>query len=1081
MQLKRLHPLLLPLILVIGLMMIPQIAFAQEGEIDIISPTVNNPADAGPFNNPTPVSAVLGLNVTGLVTNNFNVTIGEDEADVTSLNEERKNNTEITYILNILPPTQPMTGLYTLTVSAKVSGTVLSDSETSAISYAAVMTDDDDLELEIVSPDKDDPANAGPFNNPTPVSTVLNLDAAGLITNDFNVKIGNGEANILALNEKKDDDDDITYTLNILPPTQPMTGLYTLTVSAKVSGTVLSDTEKQAIYYSATMTDDDDLKLDIVRPDDDNPANAGPFNSPTSITATVVVSSQTTLTAADFRAVIGEITGTVTAVERKGNNYILTITPPAQAASGLYDLTISAVVKGSILSDDEDDAVSYSGSSFGFTILVPSPTLVINAGVFNNPDNIDITLLVPKVDLITSNFTVKVGGVSGTVVKLVCLNGNNGGGNDDDDDSNDNDDDNDDDSNDNDNDDDGSRLTVRDNDDDDGSNSKGFKQCALVLSAPVQPVSGTYDLELSLVISGVTLTKVVTGGVIYTPEPTVNFVIVDPTTNNPAYVGSSTNPSKFIVTVNRPVSGLTANNFNVTIGGLAATVVTVYEDEDNQRYLLEVVPPKVSTNGVYDLKVAATMEGEVVVGTMPDAVYYADACFVDVSVVLDRSGSMDKFGYTEKAKLAANQFIDFMQTGDQLAVASFATAAGIDLSMTKVNSATKTLAKNEVNSLISRGFTTIGGGLQVGQNEILNKGISSHPDSIVLLSDGKENRPPFVANVLPSVKNNGTVVHTIALGPESDQALLLDLATQTGGTYHFAPTENQLSHVYNLISNEVACQQAQQQDVLDEDDVMSEGDDVEHEIEVDDDLTEITISILWTNISSLFNFVLVKPDGTVIDPSAALTNGDIEFVVGQTYAFYRITGDSLTNGTWKIRIKGTTITIDDETVSSVVVGKFQGVVTTMRFFLAKTVYRVSQPIKISITLSDDKPILGATVTTIIGPVLVGNNPNDDDDDGDSRQVANPILQLYDDGQHGDGAANDGVYANTLDGVNTATAGGYSFRTTAAGTDNSGKAFVRTETSLVTVSQDGSTPATTVNAVDTEPGHRPLYFLPMIQK
>jgi hypothetical protein len=51
-----------------------------------------------------------------------------------------------------------------------------------------------------------------------------------------------------------------------------------------------------------------------------------------------------------------------------------------------------------------------------------------------------------------------------------------------------------------------------------------------------------------------------------------------------------------------------------------------------------------------------------------------------------------------------------------------------------------------------------------------------------------------------------------------------------------------------------------------------------------------------------------------------------------------------------------------------------------------------------------------------------------------------LLQLFDDGAHGDGKADDGLYANTLNGVSAP--GGYSVKLSAEGVNNAGEPFVR---------------------------------------
>ena len=61
------------------------------------------------------------------------------------------------------------------------------------------------------------------------------------------------------------------------------------------------------------------------------------------------------------------------------------------------------------------------------------------------------------------------------------------------------------------------------------------------------------------------------------------------------------------------------------------------------------------------------------------------------------------------------------------------------------------------------------------------------------------------------------------------------------------------------------------------------------------------------------------------------------------------------------------------------------------------------------------------------------------------------LSLFDDGAHGDGTANDGLYGNRF--TSTFTAGSYVVRVTAAGTSNIGSPFVRRITRAFDLAQD----------------------------
>jgi len=115
----------------------------------------------------------------------------------------------------------------------------------------------------------------------------------------------------------------------------------------------------------------------------------------------------------------------------------------------------------------------------------------------------------------------------------------------------------------------------------------------------------------------------------------------------------------------------------------------------------------------------------------------------------------------------------------------------------------KLSAQTAIAAISEGGSTSIGAGLETAQNELSSKGKPADAHAIILLSDGYENTPPYVSDILPTIPDK-TDIYTIALGPDSDQQLLNDIATQTGGKYYMAPTTEELNAIYDQIAGKVA-------------------------------------------------------------------------------------------------------------------------------------------------------------------------------------------------------------------------------------------------------------------------------------
>ena len=563
------------------------------------------------------------------------------------------------------------------------------------------------------------------------------------------------------------------------------------------------------------------------------------------------------------------------------------------------------------------------------------------------------------------------------------------------------------------------------------------------------------------------------------------FSILEPTGSTVAYAGTYDSPTKIVVRTNKPADGLSKDDFSITIGGRSAAIQTVYEA--SAEYVLEVVPPSQPANGSFDLAITVGSGGPA--DMRPDAVRYADENHADVALVIDRSGSMGTYDYMEPAKDAAKQFVDFMDDGDMVGVVSFSSDATVNSQMTTITSTSRDDVKTTIDAISSSGNTSIGAGLQYGQDQLATMGDPAHPWAMVCLSDGYENTSPYVADVLPSIESTKSIIHSISLGPNSDEALLMDMAAQTGGTYSMAPSPEQLSAIYNTIAGAVTNRQT----LFQQTGTVQQGVTDEKSVAVDSTVSEATFSVSWSSSANDLDLTLRKPDGNLIDPSVAASDPDVDYVSGSTYEYYRVKSPTLVSGVWTMNVSGGSIVTSRNGVISTAGGEpYTAIVTgraalTMHSYFDKPGYLTTEQIKVSVTLADSQPILGADVEVSVQSPLAtaaqirasewietnGDSIPDPDTvaqiEAMSVAVASTIV-LRDDGAHGDGQPDDGVYANTLPGLDTTTAGAYVFNVDCSGNSSAGDAFARHTTSTIYIAQNPH-PSYGDNAV----------FLPMIAK
>ncbi len=536
--------------------------------------------------------------------------------------------------------------------------------------------------------------------------------------------------------------------------------------------------------------------------------------------------------------------------------------------------------------------------------------------------------------------------------------------------------------------------------------------------------------------------------------------ILSPTRSAPDLVGKPDDPIKTSIEVELKteggdtlVTGLTGGDFTVTIG-TTAHIVSCVELAD--KYVLDVLPPNQAAAGLYDLKVTALGETD----TETEAIHYAETTRsnVDVVQVIDRSGSMADgcyepgVYYLRDAKNAAGIFVDQMQTGDMIGVVSFSNSARVDYGITAITgSAVKTEAQNAIDSLRAYGSTGIGAGLRDAQAELTNNGAAIHPWALILLSDGQENRSPYVSTVLPDIVSTKTKIFSVALGSYADQALLQDIASQTNGQYYLSPTEKELAGIYNSLAGQVAGRQT----LFSEEGNVQQGSTDEKIVDVDPSVKEVIFSISWSGAGNDLDLTLKDPHGNIVDSNT--TDPNVSFTSGTNSESYAISSPA--SGKWTMQIFAGTITsvtsniplsvLRDKTTwissngdtapdiklwsstyskTSDAGLEYSAAVTadtplTVNTYLDKSSHIQGDPILIKVTIADLQTIKGATAKArVTTPSSTGS------------------FLLYDDGMHGDAAANDGIYGNAF--TRTTEVGTYSFDMETAGASTAGDDFSR---------------------------------------
>lgn len=535
-----------------------------------------------------------------------------------------------------------------------------------------------------------------------------------------------------------------------------------------------------------------------------------------------------------------------------------------------------------------------------------------------------------------------------------------------------------------------------------------------------------------VVIAGATNNSAQSDITIQCLNPVVDIKI--PNADAVAYVGPFDGPGKFLaqilVTNGDPkgpvVAGLTVNDFKARVNGVNALVTA--GGFIQEQYWLVIQAPNQVSDGTYDLEIRLEESGTattIASDTNTASVRYTPDN-VDQVLVIDRSGSMASDSKMQAAKDAANFYVDVTRNNDGLAVVPFdhnVNPAPFNLQL--VDLFVRTNAHNFINALSPGGATSIGDGMNEAVNQHNGSTTGNPLCSYVLLSDGMENSSLYWSDVAAAVQATNCPATTIAFGSAADETLMEQIATATGGTYFYndvyvsslsaanadassaintADTALDLASTYEY-ANALA---EGRQRLLDERGSISPSAtggpvaEKEHRVMIDGSVKEALFALKWhqggcQEFCPALALRLVAPDGKeYTEKSLPYTFKD----TNSGHLGWRIPNP--VPGQWQLFVGHA-----DGSFSTVPV-EYRVIVSADSLLTAHLLLPASRKLTglrmpIFALVSSDGPIGDASVRAIVT----------------SPDGTRTVVRLYDDGEHGDGNANDGLYSGVYERVNQA--------------------------------------------------------------
>jgi hypothetical protein len=499
------------------------------------------------------------------------------------------------------------------------------------------------------------------------------------------------------------------------------------------------------------------------------------------------------------------------------------------------------------------------------------------------------------------------------------------------------------------------------------------------------------------------------------------------------------------------ITGLKPSNFRVNVSGNTFDIVTGAQVM-GQYWLL--IQPKKLAAGTYDLNVSLVAGS--ISDTETNSVEFATVLNSDNVLVIDRSGTMLEPNWTGPywetpqptdkiygAISAASLYVNSFRPGDKMGIVWFSTDATTNNALVDVNDTNRLDLQNSLKSLdqdASNAWrrTSIGDGLWNAQDELDNRGDKSHDWAIILLSDGLENEEKWIKDVVcDKCKINMTtpakrpVIHTVALGSNADRDKLEKLASDTQGKFeyviepHSGDVINDLADSYRIFA-ETMLREQRVAAIRGEYD--SNSPDRNYTINIEKGATE-AVFVVNSNTAAVVGGK--KPGVTLRDPDGNITLPKYD---EEDHILYSVTLPK--SGSWTINLKRSLsgsgefkqpvpygyYLIEASVKSKVTLEAFLGLPPEKRLIGTK--------MPILAFLTDTLPITGANIdATITAPELANPIPSPGE-----------TIRLFDDGNHGDGRANDGVYGGTFS--DTYREGIYDMKITADGVSSLAGNFKR---------------------------------------
>lgn len=172
---------------------------------------------------------------------------------------------------------------------------------------------------------------------------------------------------------------------------------------------------------------------------------------------------------------------------------------------------------------------------------------------------------------------------------------------------------------------------------------------------------------------------------------------------------------------------------------------------------------------------------------------------LNISLVIDRSGSMGDRNKLEFVKKAAELIVENLSPSDYLSIVDYDDIVTVLQPSSKLEN--KSVLKSKIRSLHPRGSTNLSGGMLEGFAQVKSTFKKNYVNRVLLLSDGLANVGETRIEKLQQIvkkkyQDEGIAISTFGVGADFNEELLTNLAEYGRGNYYFIENADQIPEIF---------------------------------------------------------------------------------------------------------------------------------------------------------------------------------------------------------------------------------------------------------------------------------------------